>query len=55
MIQKAIIVRDDSIVLNVLLEEGYRVVNTCPMPSSISAAGCNMNNKPTCLVIVQKD
>jgi len=59
--QKSLIVRDDETELNELLRDGWKVVNTCPMPSSCakSAGGyttvaSSSHTVPTCLVIVEK-
>lgn len=35
--------------LNSLLSDGWKVINTCPMPSS----NCTCN--PTCLVIIERE
>jgi len=35
------------------LNEGWAVVNTCPMPSTSSFIG--NDQKPTCLVVLEKD
>jgi hypothetical protein len=63
--QKAIIVTKEQSdpnlqELNFLIgEEGWKVVNTCPMPSSCSTAGDGNAHvskvSPTCLVIIEKD
>jgi len=48
--QKVIIVdRDGLTTLNEWLKDGWKVVNTCPMPSGDTFAW------PTCLVVVEKD
>ena len=57
--QKALIVRDDSIstsTLDRMLEGGWRVVNTCGMPSCVAkGSGFEIADKPpTCLVILEK-
>lgn len=65
--QKSIIVKDRSaynenedgtVELNKLLAEGWTVLRTCPMPSSISLAGkSEWTYKyilPTCLVVLEK-
>ena len=56
--QRAIIVSDTSICcLNSSLGVGWKVVHSCPMPSSCCtySAGDNHNNKPTCLIIIEKE
>ena len=51
--QKAIIVKgDDDSELNDLLQKDWRVINTCPMPSSTSSS---WTIKPQCLVILEKN
>jgi len=50
MQQKAIIVNCKTLfLLQELLDDGWTVVHTCPMPSSNCEEG-----RPTCLVVVQK-
>ena len=62
--QKALIVTnkfDDEQCLekiNGYLDNGWTVVNTCPMPSSILPQGFRASNGefcPTCLVIIEKE
>ena len=39
------------------LEAGWKVIHTCPMPSSVGGGGENFTieaHPPTCLVILQK-
>ena len=56
MEQKALIVKGDSInsysiaLLNDYLSKGWKVVNTCPMPSSSTGGSYD----PQCLVIIEK-
>jgi hypothetical protein len=52
--QKSLIVNDSKSVdeLNKLLETGWRVVNTCPMPSSGSQYSSD-SQEPTCLIIIE--
>ena len=55
--QKSLIVRDDSMSnneLNDYLEDGWRVYQTCAMPSSV-ASNIYSAIRPTCLVIIEKD
>lgn len=59
--QEAIIVTDDVTFLNRRLSEGWKVIKTCPMPSSVAlAAGASgtygryeKSILPTCLVIIE--
>lgn len=41
------------ITLNQYLDDGWRVVATCPMPSSVSDSGKYNGSVPCCLVIIQ--
>lgn len=54
--QKAIIVESDMLgnlmELNGYLSEGWKVVQTCPMPSSIGDK--IMQHPPTCMVIIEQ-
>ena len=56
--QKAIVVSgyDDrtTVALNQLLDRGWCVVETCPMPCS-NGGQTSSSQYPTCLVIVEKD
>ena len=63
--QKAIIVEklgketniDPTYILNNYLEEGWRVINCCAMPSSMSICGTQpfvAESNPICLVIIEK-
>lgn len=58
--QKAIIVRDNVIgteSLDIYLKAGWRVVNTCAMPSSYGTGqyGACVLTHGTCLVIIELD
>lgn len=65
--QEAMIINDEMslVLLNGKLEEGWKVLSTCPMPSSCSTAMTGSahtpakhvsKNIPTCLVIIgEKD
>lgn len=55
--QKSLIIRDDNNELcvkelNGYLEEGWKVIETCPMPSSCT--GMVGHYEPTCLVVLEK-
>ena len=55
--QKAIIVADNNLGkerLNQLLEDGWKVVQMCPMTSSAATNSIDYSHSPTCLVIVEK-
>lgn len=53
--QKALIIDDTMSLnrLNNLLEDDWKVVQTCPMPSSKGGETVTAE-RPTCLVIIQK-
>jgi hypothetical protein len=56
MKQKAIIVTGETggtSRLDEYLDHGWKVVNSCPMPSSPSTGGYKSYTAPTCLVIVE--
>jgi len=59
--QKSLIITQDNGTqeLNSALSEGWRVVNTCPMPSSMAGTGGSFSNfkdqSPTCLVIIERE
>ncbi len=57
MKQKAIVVsgRTGADDLNTYLADGWTIVQTCPMPSSIGgSSSVTTTFVPTCLVIIQK-